>query len=370
MDTRMRVTINGLEWWRALCMRKGDMWRRCRQQADDRWEKITVDGKGNGEEEACQTSQSKLSHAKSQCDDPPNNETCSADLAELWQHVVECGKEDVVAEYDGRNVSGALNGEQEAGNINRTRGGLVRIVLNDWAISELEESSGAEKDLGGSWWWLVWKVFQRRMAAPSFWPEGRRQGGCHCRKCTGRSQQENKGKEAEETQSIATGSGSLAEHCFVAKNLAEECRIMVNLEKTIQVTLSFAGGGEELDNSPWIIQILLGRMIRERMEIGKAIKALVKFQRREIMRGLVKLGDLEDLVDPPTLSSYATLSLLQRLQNMEILQCNAEDQRISPSGGYLRPEDSPLGIFFPGQNQCFIQYLVSSKDKNAPHVFC
>ena len=81
---------------------------------------------------------------------------------------------------------------------------------------------------------------------------------------------------------------------------------MVNLEKTMQVALSFAGGGEELNNSPWIIRILLGSMIRERTEIEKAIKALEKFQRREVMRGLVKLGDLEDLADPPSLGSYAT----------------------------------------------------------------
>ena len=83
---------------------------------------------------------------------------------------------------------------------------------------------------------------------------------------------------------------------------------MANLEKTMQETLSFAGGGEEPENSLWIVRILLGRMIRERTEIGKAIKVLAKFQHREIMRGLVKLGYLEDLVDPPMLSSYATMS--------------------------------------------------------------
>ena len=74
---------------------------------------------------------------------------------------------------------------------------------------------------------------------------------------------------------------------------------MANLEKTMQAALSFAGGGEESNNSLWIVCILLGRMIRERTEIGRAIKSLAKFQRREIMRGLVKLGDLEDLANPP-----------------------------------------------------------------------
>ena len=125
---------------------------------------------------------------------------------------------------------------------------------------------------------------------------------------------------------------------------------MENLEKTIQAALSFAGGGEELDNSPWIIRILLGRMIRERTKIGKSIKALAKFQRREVMHGLVKLGDLEDLADPPSLGSYATPSSPHHLQHMDGLQRNMEDPRNLPSGRYLRLEESPPGILSPGQN--------------------
>ena len=136
----------------------------------------------------------------------------------------------------------------------------------------------------------------------------------------------------------------MAEQCFVAKNSAEERRIMTNLEKTMQVALSFAREGEELDNSPWIIQILLGRMIRERTEIGKAIKALAKFQRREVMHGLVKLGDLEDLADPPSLGSYATPLLPKHFLHVDGMQQNSEEPRNFPSGGYIRPEDSPPGI--------------------------
>ena len=91
-------------------------------------------------------------------------------------------------------------------------------------------------------------------------------------------------------------------------------------------------------------------MIRERTEIGKSIKALAKFQRREIMHGLVKLGDLEDLADPPRIDSYATPPSPQRLQNTEGMQRNAKDLGNSPSGGFLRLEDSPMGIPSPGQN--------------------
>ena len=91
------------------------------------------------------------------------------------------------------------------------------------------------------------------MAAPSIRLEGKRWGGCHCSKCMGASQQESKGKGVEEAQSRAPGNGSLAEHCFVAENSVEERRIMANLEKTMHAVLGFAGGGEEPDNSLWIV---------------------------------------------------------------------------------------------------------------------
>ena len=114
------------------------------------------------------TTQSKFTRAKSQGDDLPNHETCSVNLAELWQCMVECGKEDMAIEYNGRNVSGASNGEQEAGNINGTRGGLVHIVLDGWVISELEEGSSVKKDFGDPWCWLSWKLQKRKMVASSF----------------------------------------------------------------------------------------------------------------------------------------------------------------------------------------------------------
>ena len=62
------------------------------------WEKKIVDGKGDEEEEGGWPTQSKLTRAESQGGDPPNDETCFADLAELWQRVVECGKEDMAGE--------------------------------------------------------------------------------------------------------------------------------------------------------------------------------------------------------------------------------------------------------------------------------
>lgn len=133
---------------------------------------------------------------------------------------------------------------------------------------------------------------------------------------------------------------------------------MANLEKTMQATLSFAGGGEEPDNSPWILCTLFGRMIHERTEIRRAINVLAKFQRREIMHGLVKLGDLEDLVDPPLLSSYATPPSSQRLLNEDGTQMIAEDLQGLPSRGFLQLEDSPPRIPPPTPNQFQASSLV------------
>ena len=117
----------------------------------------------------------------------------------------------------GKNLWGASSGEQEVEVINGARGGLARIILNSWVSVELEEGSGAEKELDDSWCWLAWKLQRKKMVTPSFRSEGKRWGGCHCSKCMGVSQQESKGKGAEETQRRAACNDSLAENCFVAR---------------------------------------------------------------------------------------------------------------------------------------------------------
>ena len=87
----------------------------------------------------------------------PNNETCLMELAELRQYAVERGKEEVEAEYDGREVSGASIDAPEVGNIFGSRGGIFGIVHVGCEIPELEESSGVERELGNVCWWLIWK---------------------------------------------------------------------------------------------------------------------------------------------------------------------------------------------------------------------
>lgn len=56
----------------------------------------------------------------------------------------------------------------------------------------------------------------------------------------------------------------------------------------------------------------MGQILRERMALGHAIKQYVKFQRREIMRCMVKLNDLEDMVKPPLDGVLEASSLAKR----------------------------------------------------------
>ena len=116
-------------------MRKGGMWRRCRQQADARWEKMKVDGKGDDEEAGGWYIQSKLARVEGQGDDSPNNDSGLVELAELRQCAVVHGKEELEVEYGGRKVSGASIDASRVGNITSTRGGIVRTVHVGWEIS-------------------------------------------------------------------------------------------------------------------------------------------------------------------------------------------------------------------------------------------
>jgi hypothetical protein len=126
-----------------------------------------------------------FARAEGQGDDSPNYESCAVELAELRHFVEERGKEEVEADYDEGEVSGASFDEPEIGNKWGSRGGIACSVFDGWAILELDECNGEGKDLGTWWWWIAWKILQRRMATPSFRPTGRQWGGCHCRKCTG-----------------------------------------------------------------------------------------------------------------------------------------------------------------------------------------
>ena len=92
----------------------------------------------------------------------------------------------------------------------------------------------------------------------------------------------------------------------------------------------------------WVTIILLERLFRERLSLGRAVKSFAKFQRREIMRGLVKLNELEVVAKPPLgrLPEATTSSMpkddTQDLDKDETaLEDEGEDARFSSSESQL-----------------------------------
>ena len=119
-------------------MREGGTGRECRQQADDRWERMKADWKDDGEEEGGWPAQRMFPCAEGQGDDPPNYESCAVELAELRHCVEERGKEEVEANYGGGEVSGASFDEPKIGNKWGFRGGITCSVFDGWVILELD----------------------------------------------------------------------------------------------------------------------------------------------------------------------------------------------------------------------------------------
>ena len=75
------------------------------------------------------------------------------------------------------------------------------------------------------------------------------------------------------------------------------------------------------------------------------------------MRELVKLGDLEGMAEPPLHGTMVSPPVTQQLQGDEDMALETGAHRGSPSSGYLRPEDSPLG-FRPSANSRHLLLLI------------
>ena len=91
----------------------------------------------------------------------------------------------------------------------------------------------------------------------------------------------------------------------------------------METTLLFEHGGSCRASPLWVTRILLGRLFRERLSLGRVVKSFAKFQRREMMRGLVKLNELEDVAEPSLGGNKETT--VSRLPRDEPLDMEAED---------------------------------------------
>lgn len=88
--------------------------------AYDKCEMMNEDGKGDDEECCGMPTWSRITYVEGQGGDLSNDETCSEDMAELWQCMVDHGKEGVAEEYSRGNLWGSSSFEQEEEVINGT----------------------------------------------------------------------------------------------------------------------------------------------------------------------------------------------------------------------------------------------------------
>lgn len=135
------------------------------------------------------------------------------------------------------------------------------------------------------------------------------------------------------------GGGTLAENCFNAETTAIDLSILTSLERELQATFRFEDGNGRLVNLLWEVRILLGILLLERTTLGRAIKQFAKFQRREIMCGMVKLNDLQDMEEPPLNGGIETSSVNLRQQEGNGMEAGVDSGMGAPGTLPFSPED-------------------------------
>ena len=126
--------------------------------------------------------------------------------------------------------------------------------------------------------------------------------GCHCSRCGGRSDS-GSSREHAFNKPLLEEFDEQGEAWFKQENSVAERRSMLRLERDLEAALHYEhSDGEDSGSkvhSIWITRILLGCLFRERQALGMAVKMYAHFQRREFMRSLVKINDLEEQTEPP-----------------------------------------------------------------------
>ena len=137
---------------------------------------------------------------------------------------------------------------------------------------------------------------------------------------------------------------SLGECWFTMETSSAERQPLLWLEKELEATLLFEHEGSCRSSPVWVTQILLGRLFPERLSLGRAVKSFAKFQHREMMRGRVKLNELEDIVEPPLSGNQETS--ISRLPRDEPLDMEAEDAALEEveEDAWFSPGESRIGL--------------------------
>ena len=105
--------------------------------------------------------------------------------------------------------------------------------------------------------------------------EGSREG-CHYSRCGGGRVAGGSGKEAWEVQSPRGGGENPGERWFNLENsYAERCSLL-RLKRELDASLIFEHGGGQRASQLWVTRILLGRLFRERLVLGRGVKMYAK----------------------------------------------------------------------------------------------
>jgi hypothetical protein len=83
---------------------------------------------------------------------------------------------------------------------------------------------------------------------------------------------ERKGKDVEEMQGMGSGEVTLAERCYNTNNSTAERQTLSRLEQELQAAFCFKHGGGHNVSPMWVVRILMGWILQERMALGRTIK--------------------------------------------------------------------------------------------------
>ena len=173
--------------------------------------------------------------------------------------------------------------------------------------------------------------------------EGSREG-CNYTRGGGNQVAGGSGMDAKEIQSLGTGGENLGERRFNLENSSAERRSLHRLEREMNSSILFEHGGGQRASPLWVARILLGRLFQECLVLGQAVKMFVKFQRREIMRCMVKLNDLEELVEPLLGgNSRASTSDLPKDTAMDLDEADGL-QDVASADAQFSPNEANFGL--------------------------
>ena len=134
------------------------------------------------------------------------------------------------------------------------------------------------------------------------------------------------------------------ENWFRMENSSEESQSLMRLEGELNATLLFEHGGLQQASTLWVARILLGQLFRERLPLGRTVKAFAKHYQKEVMCSLVKIQDLLELDEMPLGGlSASTSSGQMRNEEME-LDVEEEEHAQNTRGGQGNPREANIGL--------------------------